>query len=299
MKISNVIIYGHKSNHTHSHIHSSYFKTFSYLGYNTIWVNSCENINIQENTLFLTEGQVDRNIPLRNDCYYILHHCDLKKYIESNCKYIQLGNYLKFCDIGKNHYYENSPLLRYKDQVYFDIANKLIYQMWGTDLLPHEIDNIEPNLYKKNLDQVYYVGSIWSENEQQLRPFIDSCYDNRKGFVNRVNVSDLENLTCINQSYLSVDIRGDWHKECGYFPCRVFKNISYGKLTGTNSQNVFDVMCGEIPFCEDTGNLFNVTEECYKKISYEKMKGLMTFVKENHTYLNRIDNLLYFFEQFY
>lgn len=298
--IKKVFIYGHKNNHTHSYIHSSYYKAFKSLGYESYWIDHNEISNYDfSNSLFLTEGQVDINIPLRSDCYYVLHHCNLEKYIQNNCKYIQLGNYLKFCDEGKNHYYPNDSLTKIKDQTFFDYKNILLYQMWATDLLPKEIDENDIKLYDSSLSDVNYIGSIWYENQHLINPFVNSCRANNKNFVSRVNVSDDKHKTLIRNSYICPDIRGDWHVECGYIPCRNFKNVSYGKMTGTNSENVYNVFEGMIPYEKDINNLFSVCEEFYKKTTKKDMKNLIKFVKDNHTYLNRIGTILNMFKEIY
>ena len=80
-----VIIWGHKNNgHTHSHIHSSYFRAFKYMGFETFWFDDNEDVSgfDFENCLFFTEDQVQKNIPLIKNSKYILHHTNLEKYEE-------------------------------------------------------------------------------------------------------------------------------------------------------------------------------------------------------------------------
>jgi len=82
-KIKQVVLWGHKlHSHSHSYIHGAFYKAFTFLRYKTLWLNNLDNIsNINfEETLFITEGQVDQNIPIRSDCYYVIHNCDGKKY---------------------------------------------------------------------------------------------------------------------------------------------------------------------------------------------------------------------------
>src|SRR5579872_1560362 len=65
---SKVIIWGHPlHSHTHSYIHYGFFRTFQQLGYEVYWVqNQNELVDIDlHNALFITEGQVDSNIPQR------------------------------------------------------------------------------------------------------------------------------------------------------------------------------------------------------------------------------------------
>src|SRR5687768_5316219 len=76
---SKVIIWGHPlHSHTHSYIHGGFYRAFSYLGYEVYWVSSLNDLKDIDlaGALFLTEGQVDANIPQRHDCYYIIHNWD-------------------------------------------------------------------------------------------------------------------------------------------------------------------------------------------------------------------------------
>ena len=78
-----IVIWGHKlHSHTHSYIHYAFFKSFNYIGVDTIWLNNDDDITSYDfdGALFITEGQVDKNIPINKKAYYVLHNCDLKLY---------------------------------------------------------------------------------------------------------------------------------------------------------------------------------------------------------------------------
>ncbi len=86
--LKKVIIWGHKPNyyHTHGHIHSSYYKAFLNMGFDTYWFDNDDrkklsNFNF-DNSLFFTEGQVDQKIPLIQNASYVLHHCNNDKYLQ-------------------------------------------------------------------------------------------------------------------------------------------------------------------------------------------------------------------------
>lgn len=289
-----IYILGHKSHHTHGYIHSSYYKAFKSLGYNTVWENDISRFDIKSGDVIFTEGQVDSNIPLRNDLFYILHHCDLRKYIEHGCKYVQLGNYLGFCNIGKNHYYPGDPMTRVTDYIFHDVKNKLIYQPWATDLTPDEIDlntGIEKN---QDTDEVAYVGSIYFDNNPQINDVARSIFSDGKRFVNYTNVTDDQNKDIIRKTYLTFDTRGLWHMECGYIPCRSFKNISYGRMCGTNSEAVYNFFNKKIPFAHST-ELYAAT----KIFDNSPIHELKDYVKEHHTFLNRVKSLFNFIDEVY
>ncbi len=78
-----VVLWGHKlHSHTHSWIHWAFYRAFEHLGYDVLWLDNSDNIKGIDfsDSLFITEGQVDHNMPLREDGRYILHNCDSKRY---------------------------------------------------------------------------------------------------------------------------------------------------------------------------------------------------------------------------
>lgn len=289
-----IIIWGHKNNgHTHGHIHSSYYKVFKYLGYDTHWFDDNEdvsNFNF-DNCIFLTEDQAQKNIPLNKTCKYILHHTNLDKYNANGLTYINLANYLKLCNEGVSAYHKENKVVKIAELCYWDEVTKTIYQPWATDLTPDEINiesAIKGNVNEKN---IYYIGTS-HDNTKQLTEFNSTAIANGKQLIVGKTNTDKENLDLIRQSYLSVDIRGDWHVECGYLPCRVFKNISYGRITGTNSKHVKDVLGEHVVYDENPAELFNKLVEAEQNQSVDDIKNAMKYIKDNHTFVNRINNLL-------
>ena len=155
-----VIIWGHKLHtHTHSYIHYGFFNAFKYLNFDVYWFDDDDdfkNFNF-DNCLFITEGQVDKNIPINNNSIYILHNCNIGKYRNIDKKYnlqvitkSALDRY-NFTKINKYCYY----------------SNNLLMMCWATDLLPNEIDEnilkVKTNSIKsKNelnfIDKILYPG---------------------------------------------------------------------------------------------------------------------------------------------
>lgn len=292
-----IIIWGHKNNgHTHGYIHSSYFKAFKYMGYDTYWFDNNEDVSgfNFNNCIFLTEDQVQSNIPLNKTCKYILHHTKLDKYIDNNLDFINLANYLKYCDSGIDEVYNKGNILEKAGECCFwDEKTKTIHQPWATDLTPDEIDLNNPLQYDESLNDIYYVG-FPHENSGNLGIFSDSARSHGKNFIITRGQSDNSNMELIRKSLISVDIRGDWHLECGYLPCRIFKNISYGRLTGTNSENVKKIMEDHVVYEPNPSELFNKMIEAEKSSSLGDIRDSMNYIKTHHTYINRINNLLKF-----
>lgn len=302
--IKNVVIWGHKPHtHTHSYIHSSYYKTFQAMGFNTVWFYKKFDYlrlpKFNENTLFFTEGQVDENIPLIKNAFYILHHCKPEKYLNAGCKVLNLCNYVKYCEDGVSFNYKDqgNTVEKVKDFLFYDEKAKAIYQPWATDLLPEEINTDDFCQYDSEKKDINYVGSIWAENITEIREFYKACCDNGKKFINYKGVSDNINKKLVRNSYIAPDLRGKWHRECGYIPCRIFKNLSYGKITGTNSKHVYDLFHGMIAYSKSPYGLFKACEKKEKETNSVDMKKTMQYIKDKHTFINRVENILEMLER--
>ena len=292
-----VVIWGHKlHSHTHSYIHNGFYLAFKYLGYPTYWLDDTDNIQGFNfaNSLFITEGQADRNIPLRNDCKYILHNCIDPKY-----KLLKKMNYI-LLQVYTDSIFSVSSLVQLSPFIYYDLIGRCIYMPWATDLLPYEIDEIKDHLasisLKKRASWIGTIGDGQFGNTHQLEPFIRACKENKIDFFSKRGVSIEENRDIILSSYMAPAIVGEWQQQVGYIPCRIFKNISYGKMGITNSQHVYELFERKIVYNPDTYQLFYDAQKRIDGMSFEELFALMDFVKTKHTYLNRITTLLDFLD---
>lgn len=292
-----VVIWGHKlHSHTHSYIHNAFFRAFVSLGYDTYWFDdkdSVENFDFS-NALFITEGQADGGIPLRDDSKYILHNC-------TSDKYSALPKRNRIClQVYTDDVLNRSGHVKVAPCIYYDLEGRCVYMPWATDLLPGEIENMKLKARSvKKSNKVFWVGTVgggFFGNEDQIKPFIKACVQNNVKFVKRTHVSVEENVLLIMSSYMAPTIVGAWQQEKGYIPCRIFKNISYGQMGVTNSPRVNELFEGRIVFNTDTYQLFFDAQKKIKETSVRELEDLMDFVKEKHTYINRIETLLDFFD---
>jgi len=303
LHIKQIIIWGHKLHtHTHSYIHNAWFKFFEYLNLNIIWLDNNDDvkeINF-DNSLFLTEGQVDQNIPINyNNSYYILHNCKIQKYktLVKNKKVIIINvftnivrdrlNFSNFNNL-KNHYY---------------LPNNIILILpWATDLTPEEINkNIQDFSKDKFENKANFIGSIWGSwsnkdfsNKSQIETFIKSCKKNKIKFKNYTSISIEENIKLIKKNKYSPSIQGKWQCDNGYIPCRIFKNISYGGIPITNNKEVYELFDKKIIYNENIDKLIDDTNNFLEVNSDSDFKKLIINVRDNHTYLNRINSYLDF-----
>ncbi len=293
-----VVIWGHKlHSHTHSYIHNAFFCAFQEMGYSVFWFDSKDNIdNIDfKNTLFITEGQADKGIPLRDDCFYVLHNCDSTKY----------KPYFNKKQAVTLQVYTDDVLTRKCEKIapciFYDIKGQCLYMPWATDLLPREIDIVKNSLLNvkktKNIAWVGTFGGGYFGNIEQITPFIEAAKSQKIEFKNYGSLSIEENLNVIRSSYMAPAIVGKWQQEKGYIPCRIFKNISYGKMGVTNSERVCELFEGKIVYNPNSYQLFFDAQEKINKMSLNELYELMDFVRDNHTYINRIHTILDFIEK--
>jgi hypothetical protein len=274
-------------NSTHSFIHYAYQRAFESLGWESYWIDNNDAKSFDfSNSLILTLGGWDQNLPVRKDCKYILHNCDLNKYSSV------LDNSLILQVFTTDVYGRDVEKL--EDFVYYQKGENILYQPWATDLLPHQIEERTSLNFSDN-KSVYWVGSIWNDGGQgnsiqieQLRSSLS-----KRGILFDAKKADYDkNKEIINSSYISPSLQGQWQCDKGYIPCRVFKNISYGEFGITNSKYVNELFQDMIVYDSDIDIMVEKSLQKRNTITLEELNQQIRFVKEKHTYINRINNIL-------
>jgi|GEM_PF-2538030 len=306
-KFQRVIIYGHKpkehrkfnivqsKRHTHSYIHEGFFKAFRYLGYDTYWFDDRDNLSGENlrNSLFFTEDQGQKKIPLIPSSTYILHHTDNEKYRSVNAKILNLCNYVFPLENGISFNYPGSKVEKISDMTFYDAENQALYQPWATNLLPFEIKEYDVKEFDYKQKMINYVGSTKYEDlPVRFKNFKSGLLADGVKFKNYTNVNDSAAQELIGKSRISIDIRAAWHLECGYIPCRIWKSLSYGKYIGSNSALLRQHFGNFIHISENESELYSTTLESYAKNKKSTMNEAMLWIKANHTFLNRAQNLL-------
>ena len=303
MELDKIIIWGHKlHSHTHSYIHNSFTKCFSHLGYKTYWFEDLpENTSKIDfnNSLFLTCGGYCKYMPILNSSFYLLHNVD-NPY--TNLK-LTNNNYMNFqvythdcidrdipCQELPFHYYTNNN----------DIHT--IYFPWATDLLPEEIENnilnID-NIIKVRKEEINFIGMPTDE----WGIVSNLCKDSPIQYIQHggtfdsnstKNRSIKENMELIQSSIVAPAIQTKWQVEKGYIPCRIFKNISYGKMGLTNSITVNKLFNNKLIYSDNIQELLKKGMDFEYNITQNKdiVIELMNNVKNNHTYVNRCNFIL-------
>ena len=169
------------------------------------------------------------------------------------------------------------------------------YLSWATNLLPEEF-NLD-DVYIPRENAIYFCGSLSNsgvcENMSNWLPFMQECKRNNITFYHndpwKNPLSDDKVKELVQKSLLGIDIRGPEHERTGIITCRIFKNVSYGHLGLTNSKEIYNEMEGNCLYNSNPSELFNIGMQNRK--NYDFIKKSMLYVKENHTYINRINSL--------
>lgn len=289
--MNKVIIWSHKLHEsTHSYVQNGYYRAFKKLGWETHWVDTRDNLDSIDfaDSLIFVEHSVRKGIPIRKDCKYVTHHFPDNELLDQGIPFdniIKLGDYLPDKECNE----------KIAELTYWDNSTRSIWQPWGTDLLPDEIDTDDYVSFNPNAKKLHYVAMLYEQGHWWAQEFANIIGEKHgvEFMVYTQNATDEENKNLIRQSFLCPDFRSDWHLQCGYIPCRMWKNISYGRITGTNSPLVKRALGDYVVFGGTPQTLYqNLLEaEMNKTVN---MKEAMTYVKENHTFVNRVNNLLKF-----
>ena len=190
---------------------------------------------------------------------------------------------------------------------FFNVAERVMYMMWATDLLPHEIDKIKTSLPEKIAQRQHskdavFVGTLWQGrfgNDQEIGQFKKACLEANLSFVHRKRLSMEDNIYLVQNSHMAPSIQGKWQCENGYVPCRIFKNISYGHFGITNNPTVQRLFNDKLVYHSDAYQLFFEAQRKLATATTPELCELMNFVRDHHTYITRVEQLITVFSMIY
>lgn len=181
-----------------------------------------------------------------------------------------------------------------------------VHLAWATNIFPEDIDkNIQ--LLKEGIElkkHSYFCGTIWHTNNEEVIQWKNNCDIHNMTTIFDNEKDENKHQLKIREALLSPAFQGATQRESDkwfYIPCRILKNISFGSLGITNNPGVHKVFKDYlIIYDEDMEKLYNKAID-YRKYAeenkeeyIEKMVEVMEFVRDHHTYLNRINDLIQF-----
>lgn len=290
--MNKVIVWGYPlGSHTHGNVHDAFYRAFKYLGYEAYHVDDIpenrEKFKDESRILYLTTGNGDNNIPLRDDCSYITHNCGPLRYQDK--RHIKL-------QVLTSNTPDIDKMERMGKTTYYSEMGRIIFMPWATNLLPNEFDFEAPKREKEKT--IYWVGTIDKksefENIKNLEAFMKACTESgiefRHAWRDGHQISPEEHIELIRKSYFAPTIVGTWQHKVGFIPCRLFKNTSYGQLPVTNLRESKDIFGDLVIQDDDPHKLFYDAEG--KTNDYDRIVQAMKIVQNEHTYVNRINDIL-------
>ena len=176
---------------------------------------------------------------------------------------------------------------------------------WATDLLPSQInENISSLNTIQCQNHINFVGSmtnVWRDCKR-LANNSGIVFNNYGATFNKQspnNKSILENIELIKTSIISPALQDPYQIRIKYIPCRIFKNISYGKMGLTNNPFVQELFDNKLLYDDNLCNLLNKGVQFETQSNKnEILKELMEIVRDNHTYLNRVNTIGMFIKNY-
>lgn len=272
--------------HTHSYVHHAFAKAASYMGFEVAWVEDDIKSNhvMTNNAVVLCCGVAEQNLKYTPGVNYILHN--------SSRDELRQGNYINLQVYTHDVLSRNTTTVSVEELSFWEESTRTLYQPWATDLLPPEIDKISPSLVKSAEKRVTWVGSIMNGdqgNYEEILSYAQACEKRGFEFAHTRLVSVEDNIDAIRSSRHAPTIQGKWQVEKGYIPCRLFKNISYGCWTETNSDTSASLL--GIVSRNTMEELFEHSERFFRNPSKDIIRDKMNLVRDKHTYVNRIRNI--------
>lgn len=314
--IEKVIIWGYPlHSHTQSYVHYCWHKVFEALGKKTYWFEDDQFDTSLEysNCLFIAEGYKDKNIPLHASNLYFINFCiEPQKYLRCGARLFEIRFRVnKFIDI--NNYWDLNDgshiLENLSDETLYEslttnvgVSNdftgptktpmnyEAVYMYWGTDLLPWEIDLNDSEFVPEN--EIHFVGTfyekgIWAEFHR-LTNTMGIQWIHHDPWSKPISFE--ANRDLIKRSIVAPDFRPESHLTSGYIPCRLFKNISYGRLPSTNSPAAAALLGDAVIYHTDMNEMIRCSIDANKDV--ERKRRAMKMVADHHTYLHRARDML-------
>jgi hypothetical protein len=295
--MSKIVIWGLRSDlHSHKFIHRSFFENFQALGLETIWVDDREqNVSyVKKEDTVLAVDVASKFLPKIKGVKYVLHNI--------SPALLELENKFLNIQVHTNSSSGENLGLPY---VSWDSDRRILFQPWGVPAQPKYW--LKFNSVQKRKE--FWIGSIWNNAQNQGNSVFMQGYRSalkrnkislvQKGTTTRIHpngMSEIKAMSLVNKSAIGSAVVGNWQKDNGYIPCRLFKNIASGALPISNAN--FRELFGE------NGGIFESNPE----LLIEKALSLSNAIKMKmnsdaqnailpYTYAENIRRILKFLEE--
>ena len=294
--VKRIVIWGLRSvyNDSYRFIQGGFYLTLKKLNIPTIWIDDApENTNqIQIGDLIFAANRSMQYLPILAGVKYCLHNLE-RRFVESldkkDCVLLQTLIKERYVSEAQKNSGANAIL---DGAANYDVSSNVLHQSWGAPLLPREFFAPKKLLYKKS---EYFVGTIWENELGQGNSTVIPVYKNelqKRGirFLHVQGAPELFNPLYVRHSAVGAAIVGNWQREMGYTPCRLFKAVSFGRLGLINSMNSFEAY----PWAISNENIPELMDYALG-LSVEKSMELIRYQQTcvaKESYENKILNVL-------
>jgi len=231
-----IIIWGLRNKrHSHRYIHQGFYETFQRLGYDAIWVDDSpkNSTAITDNSVIFSADISNAFLPVSRKAKYVLHN-------NKRDEFKSLSNVLNLQVYTKKATGESlgHPLILYSSE------SRTLFQPWG---IAEPIDSWKPKAEMRGNTE-YWVGAVWNNslnqgNKVQIREYQKALKKHDIKFrrvggtrwFTKEGISPSRSLELVSRSPVGAAIVGQWQKEVGYVPCRLFKNVAAGHVPVSNA----------------------------------------------------------------
>jgi hypothetical protein len=269
--------------------------------------------------------------------YFIHNSINPSKYVTKGLRLVDIRfNVNEINDLNYSFVLDRSKLKKIDSVTFYDSSTddsvladlkkknisgyESVYMMWATNLLPTEF-NFDDRFSKRD-NKFYFVGTLGGSPALEMQKVITTLQKLNIEFVNfnpwQTPLTFEQNMELMKRSIIALDVRGSDayhtnsdgkielngkpvtggnHKKIGYIPCRILKQISYGRMPGTNSMAVKQLLGDYVIYNDDESQLPIDCLEFEKNINYDLVFDAMKYVQENHTFINRANALIKIFNR--
>jgi len=208
---------------------------------------------VQRDTVVLVLGGHAQHLPTEIDARFVLHNFGHEEVRRLPKRFIRLQVFTNGVVAGR---LEQDVISFYSEEI------NTLFQPWG---LPESASTFLE--YNPNPGSVeFWVGSVWNNelnqgNQSEIRSYKTALglrnlkfsqvgSETRYARITRAlnlkfskngdfGLTEAKARNLVNVSPIGAAIVGDWQKQVGYVPCRVFKNVAAGQPVLSNSDFSF------------------------------------------------------------
>ncbi len=278
--------------HSHFYIHNGFYSTLRKLGIPVIWLENekLNNSKLKKDDFLIAVDVCINNLDLSDSYYYCFHNVS-----DSEKKNIKRNRYVNLQVLTNDAYPRFSCItnsLNLEGVSYFTEANSTLYQSWGTPYLSKEFLTPKYVTYKK---YDFFVGSIWNNKFNQgnltiIKQYKETLKNFGIDFVSIKGCSEFFNRIYVRNSAVAASIVGEWQRDNGYTPCRIFKAIAYGRLGIINSR----LAINQYPWFFGNQSIDSLLETVLSmdKLKYFELVKYQQSFLEKETYECKLSNIL-------